>query len=192
MSRSDTNSLKSFITRQVDRIRLPYGRRSENFPRQCVFIGTTNGDTYLKDTTGNRRYWPVRVKQCQFKEFLRDRNQILAEAVVTYGLGERVDLSKEADIQAKEEQNDRMLPEDIWVEHLRKAFEKPDSGFNPLEFTMHDLFADFGPLGKFRDGRAEQMRAAECLKFLGYKSHQAKTKGVKKRVWRKGTGPVPS
>lgn len=58
-SRADTNMLKGFISRQVDKARLAYDRRPRNFPRQCVFVGSTNEDEYLRDHTGGRRFWPV-------------------------------------------------------------------------------------------------------------------------------------
>jgi predicted P-loop ATPase len=51
------------ITQQVERFRLPYGSRIARFPRQCVFIGSTNADAWLKDETGGRRFWPVQCGQ---------------------------------------------------------------------------------------------------------------------------------
>ena len=58
-NKSETNRIKQFITKTDDYYRSAYGRRSEHHPRHCVFIGTTNDDEFLKDPTGNRRYWPV-------------------------------------------------------------------------------------------------------------------------------------
>ena len=55
--------LKQFFTHKTDTLRKPYKRASEQIPRRTVFIGTVNGDGFLKDSTGNRRYWPIAVKR---------------------------------------------------------------------------------------------------------------------------------
>jgi hypothetical protein len=58
-SRADVRAIKAFISRQKDRARLAYARRAGEFPRQCIFIGSTNDREYLKDDTGGRRFWPM-------------------------------------------------------------------------------------------------------------------------------------
>lgn len=82
-NKSTIEHLKSFITRQVDRVRMPYARLAEDFPRQCVFIGTHNpsGDnTYFRDDTGNRRFWPVECKKIDLVKLREWRDQLWAEA----------------------------------------------------------------------------------------------------------------
>lgn len=59
VNKSENDLIKAFISRQVDRFRAPYGRRTEEFPRQCIFAATTNDSIFLKDRTGGRRFWPM-------------------------------------------------------------------------------------------------------------------------------------
>lgn len=58
-SKAENDQIKAFLSRSSDRFRAPYGRRTEEFPRQCVFAATTNDSVFLKDRTGGRRFWPV-------------------------------------------------------------------------------------------------------------------------------------
>lgn len=88
-SRSESNAIKRFITSQEDRTRLAYDRRTSYLKRQCVFAGTTNKSEFLKDETGNRRFWPVAVKRegrtkDVFKDLPKELDQIWAEAVVMW------------------------------------------------------------------------------------------------------------
>mgnify|MGYP001604123668 FL=1 len=87
----DIEYLKSFLSDESDRVRLPYARRAEDYPRQCVFIGTHNpsGDNeYLRDDTGNRRFWPVECSQINLQHAKECRDQLFAEAVIKYKEGE--------------------------------------------------------------------------------------------------------
>lgn len=103
--KAEVESVKHFISKREDMYRVAYGRRVQKFKRQCVFFGTTNEDEFLKDRTGNRRFWPIRVgvgkmKKDLFKE-LDDYeiDNIWAEAYELYKSGESLILSKE---EAKE------------------------------------------------------------------------------------------
>jgi hypothetical protein len=80
-SKSEVGAIKAFISAKVDRYRVAYGTTVESFPRQCVLVGTTNEDTYLRDRTGNRRFWPIPVKRQINTEFVaKYREQLLALA----------------------------------------------------------------------------------------------------------------
>ena len=93
MNKSETNAIKQFLSKTDDIYREPYGRKTVNFPRRCVFFGTTNDSEFLKDKTGNRRFWPVDVGinkpgKSVFKDLEAERDQIWAEAVTVYRIGE--------------------------------------------------------------------------------------------------------
>jgi predicted P-loop ATPase len=88
MTAKDIEHQKALITRTVDRSRLAYGHFTTTAPRQFVVVGTTNEEVFLRDTTGNRRYLPVRVSNIDDEALKRDRDQLLAEACElekTYG-----------------------------------------------------------------------------------------------------------
>lgn len=103
MSKTETNQIKQFLSQQDDIFRAAYGKNTENHPRRCVFFGTSNDYDYLKDRTGNRRFWPLDVGVCAPKSNVFTEltaavvDQIWAEAVAWYRLGETLYLSGEAE-----------------------------------------------------------------------------------------------
>ena len=87
-SKSEVGAIKAFITSKVDRYRVAYGSTVGSFARQCVLVGTTNENTYLRDRTGNRRFWPIPVRHVINTEWLvKYRDQLLAEAYALYQEG---------------------------------------------------------------------------------------------------------
>ena len=100
-SRSETNVVKQMLSRRTDRFRLPYGRRTGEFPRTVVFWGTTNDKEFLRDSTGERRYWPVDIRETTPTKDVRtqmplERDQLWAEAFIRWQLGEYLDLEGSA------------------------------------------------------------------------------------------------
>ena len=99
LNHSELNAAKQFITRTSDRFRAAYGRFVEDCPRRCVFFGTTNQDDFLRDETGERRFWPLpvkrRMKPEDFERFRGLVDQYWAEAKAYYQMGERLYLDSE-------------------------------------------------------------------------------------------------
>lgn len=94
LSKRDVDEIKSYVTRREDQVRLAFQEEKGYFKRQCVFFGTTNNDYFLKDVTGNRRFWPIRTNiEKKTKDLFKDLteqeiDQIWAEVMVLYKKGE--------------------------------------------------------------------------------------------------------
>lgn len=116
MSKVEENILKNFLSSQNDIYRASFGRRAMPHPRQCIFIGTTNEERgYLRDTTGNRRFWPLKVYETERKPWNmteEEVEQIWAEAKVYFQQGEELQLSPELERRANELQNEAMELDD--------------------------------------------------------------------------------
>ncbi|WP_159723155.1 virulence-associated E family protein [Enterococcus sp. CSURQ0835] len=107
--KADIEATKHFISKQEDIFRVAYGRHKSYFKRRCVFWGTTNDTEFLRDKTGNRRFWPVDVGQKKIKKKVwemseDDRDQLWAEAVELWRNGEELYLNAEQEKQAMEAQ----------------------------------------------------------------------------------------
>jgi predicted P-loop ATPase len=91
LKKGDVNGVKAFISRQYDKYRPAYGRRVVDYPRQCILVGTVNGETagYLRDLTGNRRFWIIRVGKIDWVWVDEWRDQLWAEAKHRYDAGEK-------------------------------------------------------------------------------------------------------
>lgn len=109
LNHTETNAAKQFITRTDDIYREPYGRRTGCYPRRCVFFGTTNDAEFLKDKTGNRRFWPVDVGINEpiknvWEQLPDEVDQIWAEAFLRWQLGEKLYLTGVEEDESKTEQ----------------------------------------------------------------------------------------
>lgn len=163
MNRADTTQLKAFITRQVERYRPSYGRKEVIEPRQCVFIGTTNRDAYLKDETGGRRFWPIKTGKIDVDALARDRNQLFAEAVHQYR-------NKASWWPDKDFEREHIAPEqaaryeaDVWQDNISEYL-KTSSRVTIGQVAREALHLDTPKIG-----RAEQNRIGAALEQLGWR-----------------------
>lgn len=95
MRKAEAETIKLYISKQSDRFRPAYGRRTQEFPRQCIFIGTTNESEFLRDTTGNRRFWVVDTPKEPIRDLWKELtpatvSMVWAEACGIYRAGEEL------------------------------------------------------------------------------------------------------
>lgn len=84
---AEISRVKAVISTPTDRYRPSYGRTARDYPRQCVFVGTTNKDDWGNDDTGLRRFWPIRCGEVNIDTLKASRTQLLAEAVECFRKG---------------------------------------------------------------------------------------------------------
>lgn len=187
LKKADMDQFKEFVSRTVDRARLAFNRHAGDFPRQCVFFGTTNSREYLRDQTGNRRFWPIGVGDCDFEGLKRDRDQLFAEARFAYEIGEALYLDEpEAAAQAIEMQEWRM-EHDEWGERLKEFFSNPPEVFDTGEFTLSELFEKerLGPLATFPLNYMAERRTCGLLRKLGFEKRRIRRDGKQTNRWMK-------
>lgn len=110
MNKQETNAVKQFLSKTDDIYRAAYGRHTDRYPRRCVFFGTSNEHEFLKDKTGNRRFWPVDTgiypaMRSIWNDLPGEVDQIWAEAYVRWMLGEPLHMTKEEEKLAEEMQD---------------------------------------------------------------------------------------
>lgn len=164
MSKAENSALKAFITRTVERYRAAFGRRESIEPRQCVFIGTTNKEAYLRDETGGRRFWPVKVGVIDISALSRDRDQLFAEAVAQYRGGAQWWPDGEFESRYIVSEQEARFEADAWEEAIGKYVRDRD------RVSINEVAV--GALGLSTDkiGTAEQRRIASVLTSTGWTS----------------------
>jgi len=159
----DREANKAFLTQQIDHERLSYDPRSSCFPRRCVFIGTTNETEYLRDDTGERRYWPVRVGKCDIKGLKDVLRHLWGEAVHRYKSGEKWWFEDEDVILASQDiQNSKSTGDDMEIE-VRNFVEMSET-----EMTSLDIWSNVFNGNKDGFIKPVQMRISKIMKKCGY------------------------
>ena len=162
MRKGEIQHLKAFLSRRFDRARMSYDRLVTEVPRQCVIVGTTNSEQYLKDITGNRRFWPVRIKKFDLASLAGDRDQLWAEAAAREAKGIPIRL-------------DPLLWEAAAREQELRVVEDPFS--EVIEHTLGSMegkiaAADVWLIVGVREGQRNQehnSRLGEAMRQLGWK-----------------------
>ena len=168
----DATRIKSFVSSPVDNYRKSFGKTNEDVPRQCIFAGTTNEEHYFHDSTGNVRFWPVRVASVGPIDFVaieRDRDQLWAEALSYYMDGKEWHITDARIAKlAREEQAERE-EEDVWAAKVGEWVESPLGKADATKgVTTSKVLQDaLGVLVKDQD-RASQTRVGVLLRKFGF------------------------
>ncbi len=177
MRRSEVEHIKRVISAQSDRFRPPYGRTQEDFPRQTVFVGTTNADEFLKDPTGNRRFLPIEVGAVDVAGLKRDRDQLWAETIVRFQTGESW---HEIPWEEAENEREAVFEADAWEEKIGPWL----SAKFPQETTVSEILEDCLGLLPDRQGRSEQTRVGNILRRWNWRATQVRSGEGRLRVYR--------
>ena len=193
MAKSDVRHMRLFASKTVDAARPAYGRSRVDRPRRCIFVATTNEDTYLRDTTGNRRFWPVRLhgvipsadgkKMIDLAGVERDRDQLWAEAAAIEATGEPIVIPEKLWPHAEVQQLARMGL-DPWADTLisalasrirnRKtidgkfALASDELGNAQWRVSTDHLLSDILLIPDERQNNAHTKRIGETMRSIGW------------------------
>ncbi len=184
LDRSTAEATKAFITRRIDRMRAPFDRKARDYPRQCLFAGSTNKDEYLKDDSGNRRYWPFRVlSDCLIEAIRKDREQLFAEAKYYYDINE-ITYLKEPHLKALMlAQQEAREMHDVLSEQVRNLIMVHERELG-IALDDFEIGFFFGP-GKLSGIRADSYgtsRVGAVLRKLGYQKYR-EGGGQRRIIW---------
>lgn len=185
-NKAEITELKRFFSQKTDRYRPSYGRYVEDFQRQTVFIGSTNQEVYLRDYTGNRRYWPLYCAALDRAWVEQYRDQLWAEAMHRFKTGEKWWVSQETpeewDIVC--EAQDSRLQRDPW-EDLLFPFLRDTAR---ARLSSADVLTEGIGLDGAHIQQAHMNRIAPLMKTLGWVSTRQRVdagggKQTQRRVW---------
>jgi len=183
LSKAEVTKVKLFASKTHDMARPAYGRHRVDRPRRCIFVASTNDDKYLRDTTGNRRYWPIKTPKIDLDGIARDRDQLWAEAALAEATGEALVIPEELWPEATAQQLARMEIdpwEDVLASKLAELEENNrdvkdcftcanDKGCNPeWRVSTNYLLSRVLFIPKDRQDNRHTKRLAAVMRNLGW------------------------
>jgi Virulence-associated protein E len=183
MRRAEVEHVKAFASRQFDRGRPAYGRIVDEVPRKFIMIGTTNNETYLRDSTGNRRFWPIGINEIKIEDLKRDRDQLWAEAKVISDRGDSIRLSNHLWSEAEAAQENR-LASDPYMETLAEKLE----GFDNAKIRFNAVLSLI-TIPEASRNQDHSQRIAQAMRLLGWKKAKVKHLNQQSRGYTKGDEP---
>lgn len=183
-SKAEVTRIKQVITCRVDRYRAPYERLVSDHPRQSVFVGSTNEDAYLKDTTGNRRFWPIKCGTIFPDEIMAAREQLFAEAAHKFKSGATWwEMPKDETVTEQEERRQA----DAWEAMIAEWI----SANMKTNFTTADVMKECLQIDAGRMDKQSQHRVGVILRGMGWEAIREYAHGHQRRVWRQPGADLP-
>lgn len=177
LTKSEVTKVKAFVTRQQDVFRPPYDRSTIRVPRGCVFSASTNEDTYLRDPTGARRWWPVTVQRIDVNAALAERDQLWAEAVHRYREGEKWWFTDEELIALAFQETSAREQSDPWESRLDELLDG-----RTLAVTIVECFRLLDVKDVTKMTSTEAKRIGQILRKLGWVRTKRRVPGSAKRT----------
>lgn len=177
---TDIEKVKNFVSISTDDLRPPYGRVVEPFPRRCVFVGTTNEEEVLTDWTGNRRWWPMKIRpdfKIDVEKVTADRDQLFAEALVMYRAGVKWYLTDE-EAERAEEQASGFKRTSARAEQILAWFAAKAPHERPRELTSFDILNTVLGVPSSQISITQSMEIGRAVRELGFTKHRRKHGGT--------------
>ena len=167
LKKAEIAEVKTFITKQIDECRKKFEKMNTKKLRHSIFIGTANLNSfegYLTDTTGNRRFWPVKVKQLKKYELIQDRDQLFAEAKSLYEKKTKLYVDSSAVIQQHSAETRKRQGSDPWLRPVRQYVD----GMCGQNINIYDLQAQVLGMSPDKITARTYTRLDTILNLLGY------------------------
>ena len=179
LDRATSARTKAYMSSATDNYRPPYAKTNKDHKRQCVFAGTVNESTYLKDATGGRRFWPVKCgESLDLTGLERDRDQLWSEAVARYNAGAPWWLEEQKLVQAAAEEQANRFEAHPWEPIIAKWLNINET---MTTVTIPQILDSCIDKPKERWTQPDQNNVARCLQALGWERYRFRHDG--KLVW---------
>ncbi|KQV14015.1 virulence protein E [Rhizobium sp. Root1203] len=174
LSGAEVRKVKAFVSKTHDRARGAFQRSVEEAPRRCIMIGTTNDSEYLKDQTGNRRFWPVAVGKIDLAGLREVRDQLWAEAAAEEPeAADPITIPEDLWGEAAKRQAERVAG-DLWDELLEPELSKVAKPVeDELRITAGTVFEKVLKMEPKLVRRHDTVRLADCMRRLGWTGPKA-------------------
>lgn len=186
-TKHDVSQVKAFMSNRNDVFRVPFGRKSKPYARKFILVGSTNLPEVLQDSTGDRRFWIIKLDQpIDIEKVKEDRDKLWAAAVALYKRGETAFLPKDDDM-IREELNKEHRKDDAWEEPIAEYVKFFD------QVKMIDILKTCLDIPLERHEQKYQTRVATILRSLGFeKAHTVNGKVWKKQGSEESEGSIDS